>query len=318
MDTERLTEICRRFESREVPAKMIRRWLEWRSEINFECISGREKLKERLIKELTYAYDPAWQNWDVMLKLSPVRKQIFYGPPGMGKTMLMRAAANLLRETYGFQVLALPAEDVYSSYVGVAEKVIATAFAVARELAPCVLLLDDLEELCCKRSSDKPFYKKRQTVAFLEAFGQFQNEEKPLVLLGATAYPMEVDEALMDKCALIRVPLPDREDRQAYFAQMLRSANGDIFRQFGLEQMAAATDQYSYGELFRLCETLRRQLRLQALTQYGAEAAAAEALQEGKLRLTEELFRQAQAESPRSDMSLYMEKLREYEQYRAY
>lgn len=79
--------------------------------------------------------------------VAPPRGVLLHGPPGNSKTTLVRALASAVRAAF----VALSAAEVYSPYVGEAERILRAAFARAREAAPCILFLDEIDALVGSR-----------------------------------------------------------------------------------------------------------------------------------------------------------------------
>ena len=79
------------------------------------------------------------------LGAAPPRGVLLYGPPGVGKTTLARAAAAAAKHGAArANVIEVRCTDVVDSAVGASERAIAAVFAAARAAAPCVLLLDQV------------------------------------------------------------------------------------------------------------------------------------------------------------------------------
>jgi len=74
---------------------------------------------------------------------------LLYGPPGNSKTRLASAAA----AHHGLPMISLSAADIYSPYVGDAEAEVRRAFQLARQAAPCVLFIDELDSIVTNRDS---------------------------------------------------------------------------------------------------------------------------------------------------------------------
>ena len=73
-----------------------------------------------------------------------------YGPPGCSKTLLARAVANEAKLNF----LAVKGPELFSKYVGQAEKAVAALFARARSAAPAIIFFDELDGLAGSRGSE--------------------------------------------------------------------------------------------------------------------------------------------------------------------
>lgn len=317
------------YASKEVPVEMIEKWFKDVSGKGFENVIGRTDLKDRLMNE---AAGFGWDKVDSALDINPVQCYFLYGPPGTGKTHLIKAFASELKKK-GFSFMQLTGSDIHNSYVGVAEKIVTAAFAVATEKEPCLIFIDEIDNLCVSRDGKAEGHEQRLTVAFLEAYNKFKESGKRLIFMGATNHPGKVDEAMLDRISLIRIPLPAEEDRQAYFDRMVNGADGQSTAKLALEEgftaaeMAAATDNHSYRDLDRLKNSMLAKLKTQAIVQYrvldpegnvdqkATDEQASKAIFDGAVALTRTLFEQTRKENPPSDKTRICMELKEFEEH---
>ena len=120
-----------------------------------------------------------------------------------------------------YKYLKLCGADILSRFVGDGEKVVKRLFEEARDNAPCIVFVDEIDGVCKDRNlPNLPEYSRTLTTAFLEGYNSIiettlkseENQEpKPIIFIGATNYPGLVDNAMMDRVELLRVPLPDTE-----------------------------------------------------------------------------------------------------------
>jgi len=86
------------------------------------------------------------------MRVAPPRGVLLYGPPGCSKTTLVRALAASVHASF----LAVTGAEVYSPYVGEAERTLRALFARAREAAPCIVFLDEIDALVGSRGGIGP------------------------------------------------------------------------------------------------------------------------------------------------------------------
>lgn len=324
------------FASKEVPAEKIEKWFQPIPETGFESVIGRTELKERL---MLAAAGFGWNKLDDMLQMNPVKCYFLYGPPGTGKTHMINAFANELskRSAEGgegsFSFMQLTGSDVHESYVGVAEKVVKAAFEVAEEHEPCILFMDEIDNLCVRLDSKAEGHERRLTVEFMQAYNKFIKSKKRLIFMGATNHPGRVAETMLDRCTLIPVPLPAQEDRVVFFTRMLDRGKGKeagatllLEDGFSVEEMAEATDNHSYRDLERLRDSMLEKLKGQAIRTYrvldengkedqqATDEQASRAILEGKIRITRAMFEQTQKDNPPSDKTENRQELKEFEE----
>ncbi len=317
------------FASKEVPVEMIEKWFKDVSDKGFEYVVGRTELKERLMNE---AAGFGWDKVDSALDINPVQCYFLYGPPGTGKTHLIKAFAAELKKK-GFNFMQLTGSDIHNSYVGVAEKIVAAAFNVATEKEPCLIFIDEIDNLCVSRDGKAEGHEQRLTVSFLEAYNKFKESGKRVIFIGATNHPGKVDEAMLDRVSLIKIPLPEAEDRIGYFDRMINGVGENkgmvkltLEEGFTFEEMADATDNHSYRDLDRLKNSMLTKLKSQAIAEYtvldedgkvdqqATDAKASEAIISGEIMLTRELFAQTQKENLPSDKTKSRQELKEFEE----
>jgi len=304
----------------DVKAETIAMWYRESPRYDFSSVSGMENLKKCLLEEI--ACIDRRDLYDA-LNISPVADYLFYGLPGTGKTYLIGAfIAELMKK--GFRYIHLTGADIHSSRKGVAEKTIQIAFQEAMDNAPCLLFVDDIDDVCIQRGDPRvEDHQKRLTVAFLEAYNRLKCSGKQVVFIGATNQPGMVDGALLDKIRLIRVPLPDRDERNAFFK---RAFGAIVLEQdFTAEDMAAVTGQYSYRDLQRLKNAVVNKLKARAFRELavsdengGIDQARtamriSEAIQNHRILLDRALFDEARRENPPSDKTKKQELLNAFE-----
>ncbi len=312
--------------TKEVTVEMIEDWVKDGSVAgkSFAGVIGRTDLKERLLNE---AASIGWDMTNKVLNINPVQCYFLYGPPGTGKTHLIKAFAGELAQK-GFHFMQLQGSDIHASYVGVAEKIVSAAFDTAADNEPCLIFIDEIDNVCVKRDGKAEGHEKRLTVAFLEAYNTFKESGKRLIFMGATNHPGNVDEAMLDRITLIKVPLPAEEDRVGYFNRVVDTKDTHLALEegFTVEDMASATDNCSYRDLDRLRDAMLAKLKAQAIRAYqildadgkvdqkATDLRVSEAITSGEICLTRELFDQTRKENPPSDKTASRLELKAFEE----
>ena len=266
-----------------------------------------------------------WDMTDDALSISPTQRYFFYGPPGSGKTYLIEGFAHDMMEK-GFQFIQLMGGEIHQSLVGVGEKTVQIAFQEAIDSAPCVIFIDEIENVCTSRGgANVQGHESRLTVAFLEALNQMKNSGKRIVFIGATNYPSRVDGAMRDRAHMVPVPLPDEAVRAQYFAG--NKVLGMLSLEDGLtyEYMADQTDNFSFRDMERISDAIKVRARELALSEYTvlnedgsvdrekSDKAASEAIKSGKIVLTRAWFDETRKENPPSNKTEMQEELEAFE-----
>jgi len=173
---------------------------------SWEDIGGLEDVKKKLKTYLVLS----------MIKDRPKAIKgdniLLYGPPGTGKTLLASAVARSLDATF-FNVKI---SDLMSKYYGETTKILSTLFRVARENAPSIVFIDEVDSILMKRSGELDEETRRvQSTLLAEMDGLSQKgDDRPVILIGATNLIERIDPAFLRPGRFgikIEVPLPDYE-----------------------------------------------------------------------------------------------------------
>lgn len=273
-----------------VPQEVVDGWFKSAPKHGFDAVAGMEELVEKL---KGCVRDVAASKLNQYLGMNMVHSFFMYGPPGCGKTFISQAFAHELMKM-DYQYMSLSGGDIHNSLVGESEKYVERAFQEAAERAPCIMFVDEIDSVCRNRSMPNvPAHAMSTTTAFLTGYNDICHSDKPIIFIGATNYPNLVDNAMMDRVEMIKLPLPDMKVREhsfeMNFSKILRNEDG-----FTYEDMADMTDNYNQRDIRRLTDKVKRIIKDELTATYGEnETAAVEALQNGSFRMTREMFRKA-------------------------
>ncbi|MBI1938983.1 MAG: CDC48 family AAA ATPase [Ignavibacteriales bacterium] len=171
----------------------------------------KEELKEAIEWPLKYS--------DVFKKLetNPSKGILLYGAPGTGKTLLAKAAAN----ESGVNFISVKGPALVSKYIGESERAIREIFKIAKQAAPTILFLDEVDSLMPQRGivSNGAHVSERMISQFLAEMDGIE-ELKGVVVLAATNRVDLIDPALLRKGRfdlLLELPKPDEKAREKIF-----------------------------------------------------------------------------------------------------
>eukprot|EP00064_Thunnus_orientalis_P017363 superscaffoldBa00003664_g17444 len=139
--------------------------------------------------------------------------------------------------------------------VGEGEKLVRALFAVARELQPSVIFIDEVDSLLCERREGEHDASRRLKTEFLIEFDGVQSGGDDRVLvMGATNRPQELDEAVLRRFAKrVYVALPDEETRFTLLKNLL-GKHGNPLNKNELTYLAKASAGYSGSDLTSLAK----------------------------------------------------------------
>jgi transitional endoplasmic reticulum ATPase len=273
--------------------------------VEWDDVGGLDDAKRELRDgvELPLKYPQSFER----LGIRPAKGFLLFGPPGTGKTLLAKAVAREAEANF----IATKSSDLLSKWYGESERQVSRLFQRARQVAPTVIFIDEIDSLAPARGGGigEPAVTERVVNTLLAEMDGLE-ELRGVVVIAASNRPALLDPALLRPGRfddLIYVPVPAEEGRLHILKIHTRSM--PVGADVDLASLAARTDGYTGADL----EDLVRRAGLQALRQDLNVATVPmhyfeEALTQTRASVTDEmdreyreLVRTLKQQSPRGD-----------------
>jgi transitional endoplasmic reticulum ATPase len=226
-------------------------------QIRWDDVGGLDAARDRLREgvELPLKHPDAFRR----LGIRPAKGFLLYGPPGTGKTLLAKAAAREAEANF----IATKSSDLLSKWYGESEQQIARLFNRARQVAPTIIFIDELDSLVPMRGGGlgEPQVTERVVNTILSEMDGLE-ELQNVVVIGATNRPTLIDPALLRPGRfdeLIYVGPPDTAGRRRILA--IHTRGMPLADDVDLEKIAQRTERFTGADL----EDLVRRAGLTAL-----------------------------------------------------
>jgi ATP-dependent 26S proteasome regulatory subunit len=217
---------------------------------NFTNVAGMEKLKETLRESIIYPLlDPELAK---EYGISGGGGILLYGPPGCGKTFIMKATAGEAKVHF----INAKLSDLLDMWIGNSEKNIHNLFELARKNAPCILFFDEIDALGGSREISAFNVTSRQVVnSILTELDGAASSNNGILMVGATNAPWIVDNAIKRPGRLgnlIYVPAPDKASREALFRLYL--SGKPLEANINYEKLASLTNLCNCADIAAICK----------------------------------------------------------------
>ena len=202
----------------------------------------REAVEDPLLRPELYA----------KVGIEPPKGVLLVGPPGTGKTLMAKAVANATNATF----IRLVGSELVQKYIGEGARLVRELFELAKEKAPSVVFIDEIDSVGAKRadvatSGDREVQRTlMQLLSELDGFTPTAN----IKIIGATNRPDILDDALLrpgrfDR--IVEIGLPDAEGREQILKIHLSKMN--VAKKVNVKKLAEQTDTASGAELKAIC-----------------------------------------------------------------
>ena len=179
-------------------------------------------------------------------KRKPWKGILLYGPPGTGKSFLAKAVATEGNATF----FSVSSADLISKWLGESEKLVRNLFEMAREQAPSIIFVDEIDSMCSARGDgDSDSTRRIKTEFLVQMQGVGQGADERLLVLGATNIPWALDSAIRRRFERrVYIPLPEKAARAHMFKLHIGSTPHDLTRE-NFDELAEMSKGYSGSDI---------------------------------------------------------------------
>ena len=214
-------------------------------DVNWDDVGGLDELKDELREAVEWPikHKEAYDYVDV----EAPKGVLLHGPPGTGKTLIAKALAKMTESNF----ISIKGPELLSKWVGESEKGVREIFRKARQAAPCIIFLDEVDALVPRRgtgSSDSHVTENivSQILTEIDGLEELHN----VLIIGATNRLDIVDEAILrpgrfDR--IIEVGNPDSKGRKNIFE--IHTKKKPLANNIDLKKLVEVTDGFSGAEI---------------------------------------------------------------------
>lgn len=212
----------------------------------YSDVGGLDKQIEELVEAIVLPMKQSEKFKDMGIKAP--KGALMYGPPGTGKTLLARACAAQTNATF----LKLAAPQLVQMFIGEGAKLVRDAFALAKEKAPTIIFIDELDAIGTKRFDSEKSGDREVQRTMLELLNQLDGfgSDDRVKVLAATNRVDVLDPALLRSGRLdrkIEFPLPSEEARAQILQIHSRKMTTDD--SINWQELARSTDEFNGAQL---------------------------------------------------------------------
>lgn len=236
---------------REVDPSVFNMKAEDPGNVSYNSVGG---LHEQL-REIREVIELPLTNPELFLRvgIKPPKGVLLYGPPGTGKTLLARAIASNMNDCTFLKIVA---SSIVDKYIGESSRIVREMFGYAREHAPCIIFMDEIDAIGGKRSSDSNSSDREIQRVLMELLNQLDgfSELDRVKVIMATNRPDILDPALMRPGRLdrkIEIPLPNVAARTEILR--IHSAKMTVQGDVDFEAVVKLADGFNGADIRNVC-----------------------------------------------------------------
>ncbi len=183
--------------------------------------------------------------------ITPPKGILLYGPPGTGKTLLAKAVANSTNSTF----IQITGSELVQKFIGEGAKLVKEVFNLAREKAPSIVFIDEIDALAAKRIEMGTSGEREVQRTFMQLLSEidgFKNLDN-VKIIGCTNRKDILDPAILRPGRLDRliyVPVPDAKGREMIFKIHSKGMNMNVSN---IPKIVELMDKFSGAEIKAVC-----------------------------------------------------------------
>ncbi len=233
---------------REMQPSTMREVLIEKPNVHWDNIGGLEDVKQELREVVEWPLK--YRKLFAHMKVKIPKGILLYGPPGTGKTLLAKAVATESEANF----ISVKGPEFLSKWVGESERAVREVFRKARQAAPAVIFIDEIDAVAPMRGKDIGSHVTERVVSQILTEMDGLEELHNVTVIAATNRPDILDPALLrpgrfDR--LIYVPVPDKEARKEIFRIHLRGR--PLSEDVDIEKLAEKTEGYTGADIEAVC-----------------------------------------------------------------
>jgi len=234
---------------REMQPSTMREVLIEKPNVRWEDIGALEEAKQELREAVEWPlkYGKVFEHMDA----KPPRGILLYGPPGTGKTLLAKAVATESEANF----ISVKGPEFLSKWVGESEKAVREAFRKARQAAPCIIFMDEIDSIAPQRGTscgDSGVTERVISQLLTEMDGLEALND--VVVIAATNRPDIMDPALLRPGRFdrsVHIGPPDEESREKIFG--IHTRGKPLADDVDLKELARKTDGNTGADIAAIC-----------------------------------------------------------------
>jgi len=220
-------------------------------DVTYQMIGGYDVQKQ----EIREAVELPLTHFDLykQIGIDPPRGVLLYGPPGTGKTMLAKAVAHHTSAAF----IRVVGSEFVQKYLGEGPRMVRDVFRLARENAPAIIFIDEVDAIATKRFDAQTGADREVQRILIELLNQMDGFDVSVnvKVIMASNRPDTLDPALLRPGRLdrkIEFPIPDRRQKRLIFQVCTSKMN--LSEEVDLEDYISRPDKISGAEIHSICQ----------------------------------------------------------------